>query len=187
MSSSSKQLNGVMLAALMVFKSLDVERARLTYNLCYSKRKMVCRKHYREAATCIADEVTMAVGGLPSQGNYTRFLSQGFEIPHHLLESLNTHARQLEESLLITPANIGHFVDGSFSPLNQSEGTESFDQNIFGKRRRVMHEKKLDEENVTAPITESDVKVRLSVSSAEDVSTNHKDLFLGGVVKTEEP
>lgn len=46
-----------------------------------------------------------------------------------------------------------------------------------------MHEKKLDEENVTAPITESDVKVRLSVSSAEDVSTNHKDLFLGGVVK----
>lgn len=40
-----------MLAALMVFKSLDVERARLTYNLCYSKRKMVCRKHYREAVS----------------------------------------------------------------------------------------------------------------------------------------
>ncbi|KAL6728536.1 hypothetical protein Aduo_010300 [Ancylostoma duodenale] len=111
MSSSSRQLTGVLLTALLNFKRLDIERARMTYGLCFAKRKMLCRRHYTEAATCIAGE---AASDISSHSVIDGLLiPKSFEAPQHLLDSMNTWAKKIDAALFITPSNVGHFVDGS--------------------------------------------------------------------------
>lgn len=115
MSSSSRQLTGVLLATLLAFKRLDIERARMTYGLCFAKRKMLCRRHYTEAvctyscfqkcirewlikAACIAGEAALGISGLTKE-NYSEMMkSRSFEVPQRLLDRLNTWAKKLDVS-----------------------------------------------------------------------------------------
>ncbi|RCN47807.1 hypothetical protein ANCCAN_06144 [Ancylostoma caninum] len=113
MSSSNRQLTGVLLTALLNFKRLDIERARMTYGLCFAKRKMLCRRHYTEAATCIAGEATSDIRSPPLVDCGGILIPKSFEAPQHLLDSLNTWAKKIDAALFITPSNVGHFVDGS--------------------------------------------------------------------------
>ncbi|EYB97374.1 hypothetical protein Y032_0141g2233 [Ancylostoma ceylanicum] len=178
MSSSSRQLTGVLLTALLTFKRLDIERARMTYGFCFAKRKMLCRKHYIDAATCIAGETTSNISGPPG-GNSEGFVAaNGFEVPQHLLDCLNTWARKLDVALFITPPHVGHFVNGSgIIPDKMAEPGEGLEHN-GASASKIMR---------TSPAVE-DHKVQhmKPVAATEGESTEGNKLFSLADIKVEE-
>ncbi|KAK6027720.1 hypothetical protein OSTOST_06249 [Ostertagia ostertagi] len=182
MSSSSRQLTGVLLTSLMFFKSMGLDRARMVYHVCLKRRKMLCKKHYREAATCIASEVAAAAGGLSNLcGNEGKL--RDFEIPSDILDCLNACARHIDETLLLTTANVAHFVDGSFSPSDDIDESEvadvEYDNNITSKRSRM-------DEEVTQNREQESARGTVCVDGIEGGEFPCEDLFSVHDIKVEE-